>query len=153
MLIIIIFTLCPALHSTYTKRNCQYECLTNVIYSRCKCIMYYMPLFYENATICSDEHDKCLSKIPAKYASLAQCDCPPACSELLYGVSTSFAQLLEKNPITTATGLHSKNLAVLHAYFPIKVLRGYDRRELVTFTDFLCECPWLFSHSIHFRSI
>lgn len=126
-------------YSTYSKQNCQSECEAKVIYQRCKCIMYYMPLMYTNASICGKPHGKCLKKIPTNATQSGACGCLPACSELTYSASMSFARLLNESWITTTNGLLANDLAVLHAYFPMNVLRTYERREHVTFTDFLCE--------------
>lgn len=133
----------PSAIRTYSIRNCQIECQTKAVYDRCQCIMYFMPQVYENATVCGSQHSKCLSRVPAKYlAGMVQshiCDCFPSCSEITYSASMSFAQLLEHSPKVRSTGLPRTELAVMHAYLPVRALRNYDRKEHVTVTDFVCK--------------
>lgn len=113
-----------------------------MVYERCHCIMYYMPQMYENATICGSQHSQCLMQVPAKYlTNIVQshiCDCFPTCSEITYAASLSFAQLLEYSPKMHSMGLPRTEMAVMHVYSPVRIMRSYDRKEHATITDFVC---------------
>lgn len=81
---------------TYTKNNCEIECLTEFVYKSCGCVKFSMPR--ENRSkICSIHKIECISTAERNFMSQTQedetdgsnCNCLPSCTEIKYESQTS----------------------------------------------------------------
>lgn len=71
---------------TYTKSNCEMECLTNYTLTACGCVKFSMPRESESK-ICTATELKCVLETEREWLSLGtdeQCDCMPACTEISF---------------------------------------------------------------------
>ena len=84
---------------SYTKSNCDLECLTNFTPLTCGCVMFGMP-FDNNTEICSFENKDCASstEITWMYQKLnchlsemidCNCGCLPSCTSIQYNADVS----------------------------------------------------------------
>lgn len=83
---------------TYTKSNCEVECLINFTLSACGCVKFSM-LRDSDTKICNATKLNCVLDAEREWLSLstdasadAQCNCLPACTEISYD-----AQLRQTN--------------------------------------------------------
>lgn len=75
---------------TYTKSNCELECLANFTLSTCNCVKFSMPR--DNITkVCNATNLKCVLDAEREWLSFgteasadAQCGCFPACHEISF---------------------------------------------------------------------
>jgi len=81
---------------SYTKANCEYECMTNFAYSTCGCIKFSMPRT-KDMKVCGCAQNNCAEAIaetfPRSYYENAEnkkkfpdypCGCLPSCTEIKY---------------------------------------------------------------------
>jgi acid-sensing ion channel, other len=74
---------------TYTKVNCELECFSMLMHSKCNCLMFFMPKF-NDTPICGSADLHCylnfsLNWIRIKEASNS-CQCYPPCEDVEYNV-------------------------------------------------------------------
>lgn len=119
------------------------ECNAKIYLSYCKCILYYMPRFDDDITICGRSDDDCVDRVTKQVQmqvnSSFVCDCLPGCFEVTYDAESSMAPLLHKAPILSKTDLSSENVSVIHIYYKNNYFRSQKKDELIGFTEFLCK--------------
>lgn len=99
-----------------------------------------MAVIYNNVTICTTEHSKCVGKImKSRLRQTIEDICLLECSELKYTTSTSFAPLNENAPSILGTKLSIIDCTVLSIFSPTKSLRGREKKVQMSFTDFICK--------------
>ncbi|KAG4074411.1 hypothetical protein HA402_000390 [Bradysia odoriphaga] len=133
---------------TYSRKNCELECQSNLIFEACGCVLYYMPRTSNETSICNRDDYDCYSTtlraIEFRRNETFTCHCLPACFELSYGSEISNAhlgteQFHTKNNFIKAfgKGFVERNLAVMHIYYEYKFLRSSTKEEFIGFTEFL----------------
>jgi len=83
---------------TYTKANCEYECMTNLVYSTCECVKFSMPRT-KDMKVCKYLNYGCVNNMvkifPKSYYKDREnkknfpdypCGCLPSCTEIKYKV-------------------------------------------------------------------
>lgn len=127
------------------------ECLAKIYLNFCKCILYFLPRFHDDITICGRSDDMCIrrvtNQIEAQTNSTYACDCLPGCFELTYDGKLSTAPLLENTAILR--GFSAENVSVLHIFYKKKFFRSERKEELIGFTEFLCKRRFLSSMRNH----
>lgn len=114
------------------------------VYTECNCTLFYMPPMYPNVTACYFEHEICLQELynldggPLREND-QNCDCMPACSELEIHTTVSTTPMLENAYTSLYSTVSIEDMATLSVLLPSRFIRGYVRRELATFTEFICK--------------
>lgn len=85
------------LQRTYSRKNCELECESDLIYQACGCVLYYMPRMGNDTTICNRDDYDCYKTVK-QAIDLTQndsysCSCMPGCFELSYGSEVSLSRL------------------------------------------------------------
>lgn len=91
----------------YSKSNCELECLTNITWNECGCVLYWMPRNISTTKMCGINDYNCYSKTAYQYLNINiatasydptnrydipyKCNCLPRCNSVTY-----FAE--EKDP-------------------------------------------------------
>ncbi|XP_037037296.1 pickpocket protein 28-like [Bradysia coprophila] len=82
---------------TYSRKNCELECQSNLILEACGCVLYYMPRTSNETSICNRDDYDCYSNtmraIEFKRNETFTCHCLPACFELSFSGEISNAHL------------------------------------------------------------
>ncbi|XP_031627357.1 pickpocket protein 28-like [Contarinia nasturtii] len=128
-------------YRTYTRGNCQMECNAKIYLRQCNCILYYMPRFKDDITICGRSDEACIEKttlqIQEHNNTELLCDCLPSCFEVTYDSEISMAPLLPQAPLLAKQGLLGPNVSVMHIFFKNNYFRSQRKDELIGFTEFL----------------
>lgn len=123
------------------KQSCIMECIAKVYLSYCQCILYYMPRFESNITICGRSDDDCVKKVALGLQNQKNnsfvCDCLPGCFEVIYEAGVSMTPLLKHAPILTKNHLYHTNVSVMQIYYQNNYFRSQIKDELIDLTDFL----------------
>lgn len=86
---------------TYSRKNCELECQSNLIYQACGCVLYYMPRTSNETSICNRDDYDCYSTmmraIELRKNETFSCHCMPACFEIAYTAEISNAHLGTEN--------------------------------------------------------
>ncbi|SPP75060.1 blast:Pickpocket protein 28 [Drosophila guanche] len=135
-------------YQTYTRLNCEHECMAGYLYESCACIPFVYPQIYSNATTCGMRDTLCLHR--AQQAAIrpgwVKCrqQCLPGCFDLSYMASgfsfplaTSKFQLA--NPLVESINKSylSGNIAVINVYYRESVYYGNTKNAYVGLTEFL----------------
>ncbi|XP_022217735.2 pickpocket protein 28 [Drosophila obscura] len=135
-------------YKTYTRLNCENECMAGYLYVSCACIPFDYPQIYSNATTCGVKDTFCLRR--AQQAAIrpgwVKCrqQCLPSCFDLSYLASgfafplaTSKFQL--SNPLVESINKSylSENIAVINVYYRESVYYGNMKNAYVGLTEFL----------------
>lgn len=119
------------------------ECEAKIFLSNCNCILYYMPRFHEDITICGRSDSGCVSQVNRelrlKTNSSFICECLPGCYGIAYETEISLSPLLERSPLLEQNKLVASNTAMLHIYYKEQSVRSQRKEELIGFTEFLCK--------------
>lgn len=74
----------------YTQKNCEIECLTDVVIKNCNCVPFYL-ISEENVLTCSTQHMKCVKyyefyalQDQERFDVYKSCNCLPACNSVKY---------------------------------------------------------------------
>lgn len=71
---------------SYTKLNCEFECMSNYTLDKCSCVKFSMPRL-NSTPICRVDKISCYHDIMMKWPIKDNsCDCLPSCSEIQYGL-------------------------------------------------------------------
>lgn len=92
---------------SYTKIQCNLECLTNYTLHTCGCVQFSMPRT-QNTPVCDIDKIKCYQNAardwpkqdPMSNTSVAPCECYPPCRDIRYEISAKTHDLSEKNSLT-----------------------------------------------------
>ncbi|KAG5668407.1 hypothetical protein PVAND_016347 [Polypedilum vanderplanki] len=81
---------------SYTKANCEFECMANQTFETCGCVKFSMPR--ENHTkVCDETKIKCVLNVmmnfPNSNGNFESCDCLKPCSDIKYFVAFRDASL------------------------------------------------------------
>ncbi|CAG9862861.1 unnamed protein product [Phyllotreta striolata] len=108
-----------------------------------------------NITTCGRKQKECYQGAKFDMESITgmgiTCDCIPACYELVYLESKSFGGLLpvlnysEKEDWNVTTSYITRNLAILHIFFPTGQFTKEVKAELYGFTEILSNVGGLLS--------
>ncbi|XP_037951289.1 pickpocket protein 28-like [Teleopsis dalmanni] len=134
----------------YTQRNCNIECLTNIILKNCGCVEYFSPRFYGNETICGIREEQCVRRVRV-LATTAEdgrfdCDdiCLRSCFDLTYMPDFFSAIMYEPRIYATNPKMQNlsadevlENIAMVNLYFAENVYRSTKQSEFIGTTDFL----------------
>lgn len=119
------------------------ECDAKIYLSFCNCILYYMPRFDDEITICGRSDDACVEEVTAQVQLQKNrsfiCECLPGCFEVSYDTEVSMAPLLQQAPLLTKKGLAGPNVSVMHIFYKNNYFRSQKKNELIGFTEFLCK--------------
>jgi len=88
---------------SYTKLNCELECMTNYTYKTCGCVAFWMPKT-SDIKVCKFKDIKCFKHIFYKWASSYYedddnkhnfpdfpCNCYPTCTKIEYSIINEFS--------------------------------------------------------------
>ncbi|CAO1415887.1 unnamed protein product [Diamesa hyperborea] len=149
---------------SYTKSNCELECLANFTESICGCVKFGMPfdnkteicMFYQQA--CSEETEttwlqqklnqnlqQTNNKGPKLLNSkMSDCGCLQSCSSIKYTTETSQGSFL-KNDLLKVKGYDEDQYSsVVTIYIKDDDFIALKRSEFYGWTDFLSNCGGLF---------
>lgn len=100
-----------------------------------------MTPIYGNSPICDiNKHKSCFGdQLTIEYFEATKDVCLEACWELSYQTTTSFARIKNNSLLSNMLNLKGKDMAVLNVVMPLRSFRGFRKRKLITFTDFLCK--------------
>lgn len=119
------------------------ECLGKIYLQWCKCILYYLPRFNDDITICGRSDDECVNNVTDHLQSSMngshRCKCLPGCFEISYDTEVSMAPLLKNAPMLRKRGLSELNVSVVHIFYKESYYRSQKKEELIGFTEFLCK--------------
>jgi amiloride-sensitive sodium channel len=135
------------LFKIYSRKNCEMECVADLLQENCDCVLYYMPKM-EGSKICNKKKAVCYDNVLYSIASTENqnlsCICLPSCFEVVYEKEISSArlgagnfQMSEEIVMGKKADFLQKNVAVVHVYFQEKVFRSFTKGELIGFTEFL----------------
>lgn len=141
----------------YSKRNCEMECLTNMVRTHCGCVSHYMPKMFTNSSICGIQHAECvdLNRRTSMISDedLENCHdlCWPSCFDLTFDPDIFSIPLshdgfsVEQQIIQNMSNeFASKNIAMAHIFFKETTYRSSIQTEFIGKTDFLCKFIWHF---------
>lgn len=118
------------------------ECLADIYLRLCNCILYYLPRFNDDITICGRSDDKCKNNVTDHLQSQINgsyhCKCLPGCFEISYDTEVSMAPLLKNAPMLRKRGLSEQNVSIVHIFYKENYYRSQKKEELIGFTEFLC---------------
>lgn len=118
------------------------ECLAKIYLEACKCILYFLPRFDDDITICGRSDEKCTKNVTNEIQSRTNnaylCNCLPGCFEISYDAEVSMAPLLQNVPMLQKRGLLEPNVSVVHIFYKNNYFRSQKKEELIGFTEFLC---------------
>lgn len=140
--------------NTYSRKNCEMECVSLLVEKTCGCVLYFMPRNFNGSSICNRKKSQCYEKvlydIDHSGNSEFSCSCLPACFEFNYNKEMSVAKLghgsfqtQEEIFVDNGAEFVSNNIAVVHIFFVDNAFRSYTKGELIGFTDFLSGCGGL----------
>lgn len=152
----------------YTQNNCELECLSDFMLSRCGCVQFSM-LRNASMKICQQPDIKCYTlarevfflKQNATANEKIDCNCLPACTSLEYDYEIlqmkweekyflSILSSLEKN---TSSSLSQKSsdveFALVQMSFKDAEFLRMKRYEIYGFYDFVADCGGLLGKFIH----
>ncbi|XP_055390287.1 pickpocket protein 28-like [Condylostylus longicornis] len=97
----------------YTRKNCQLECEANILYNKCGCILFYLPMIVSNAKICGPYEFNCtiqtLNNVESyKYSNITCETCEP-----------------------------DDDITVIHFFYSRNYFQSQQLDVIITFTDFL----------------
>ncbi|XP_017148945.1 pickpocket protein 28 [Drosophila miranda] len=135
-------------YKTYSRLNCEHECMAGYLYESCACIPFDYPQIYSNATMCGMKDTLCLRRaqqaaIRPEWVKCRQ-QCLPSCFDLSYLASgfsfplaTSKFQLA--NPLVESMNKSylRENIAVINVYYRESVYYGNMKNAYVGLTEFL----------------
>lgn len=121
------------------------ECLAKIYLKRCNCILYFLPRFTDDITICGRSDNKCVKTVNDQIQSRSndslalQCKCLPGCFDIGYDAEVSMAPLLPNVPMLRKRGLLEPNVSIVHIFYKNNYYRSQKKEELIGFTEFLCK--------------
>lgn len=119
------------------------ECATKIYLKNCNCILYYLPRFDDNVTICGRSNAKCVDKTLEEMQMGRNksfvCDCLPGCFEITYESEISTSPLLVDAPILQKNNQSQPNVSYVQIFYKNYFYRSQQRDELIGFTEFLCK--------------
>lgn len=118
------------------------ECLAKAYLKQCNCILYFLPRFDDDITICGRSDEKCTKNLTDQIQSRPnnnpyQCKCLPGCFDISYDAEVSMAPLLPNVPMLQKRGLLEPNVSVVHIFYKNNYYRSQKKEELIGFTEFL----------------
>ncbi|XP_075157994.1 pickpocket protein 28-like [Haematobia irritans] len=85
----------------YTRRNCEMECNTKLVFRLCNCIPNYMPTIVANSSVCFLQDMTCVSMaervVADKETELCKHECLSGCNELTYFPDLFATPLTQRN--------------------------------------------------------
>ncbi|CAG9810958.1 unnamed protein product [Chironomus riparius] len=125
---------------SYTKVNCEYECMISFIYSTCGCVKFSMPRT-KDMKVCGFMESKCSGFIAARWPRSYYrnetnkrkfpeypCGCIPSCTEIKYRV----VKEVETNTVFSHLQFHS-NIKVIFVNSQIEKISNYVTYRLENF--------------------
>lgn len=138
-------------YRTYSRKNCELECEARILMQRCSCVLYYLPRFNPDVSICGPKDNFCTNQVQSEIESSnksVSCDsCLPACFELNYQTSLTATTMIYGDfrtsydfPPHIFNGSDKINdLSVMHFYYTSNIFRSTTKSEIFGFTEFLCK--------------
>lgn len=93
---------------TYTKVNCEHECMSNYTYERCGCTTFFMPRT-DDMKVCGFEQAACCNFVYKNWAKSFYeksvnkesfpdfpCNCYPTCTRIDYTIMAQFSMLFDQ---------------------------------------------------------
>ncbi|XP_054087733.1 pickpocket protein 28-like [Zeugodacus cucurbitae] len=136
-------------YRAYTQRNCEVECLMNMLLTYCGCVTHFLPIFYGNQTICSIYESSCVNRVQqqsmvTKNGNGCPEICWPSCYDLTYlpdffttPITHSGFQISNQVIKNMSSSYVEKNIAVVNIYFKESWYRSNKQSEYIGMTDFL----------------
>lgn len=113
----------------------------------CNCILYYMPRPKHNMTICGISNNECIKNVKIKMRmglnNSFYCNCPYGCHAIKYEMALSSTPMFDHAPLLQRYNLTVENTSILHVYYQSSFYRSQNKEELIGFTEFLCEYPFI----------
>lgn len=107
------------------------ECEARIFLSNCNCVLYYMPRFHEDITICGRSDNVCVNEVNnqlrSKTNSSFVCECLPGCYALFYDTEISLSPLLARSPLLQRKKLLASNTAMMHIYYKEQSTRSQKK--------------------------
>lgn len=137
-------------YKVYTQRNCEVECLTNMLLTYCGCVTHYSPKFFGNQSICSIYELSCVNRVHQQsMVSKNGNGCPeicwPSCFDLTYlpdffitPLTHSGFQISNQIIENISSSYVERNIAVVNIYFKESWYRSNKQSEYIGITYFLC---------------
>lgn len=137
--------------SHYTQRNCELECVAQMMMKHCGCLSFYMPKVYFNATTCSINDVTCVERVRLNTnpfePDVCRNVCLPSCYDLTFSADFFWAPLshddffITNRKVQTLSPQYAvKNIAVVNTYFKENSYRSNIQTEFIGISDFLCGC-------------
>ncbi|XP_055372760.1 pickpocket protein 28-like [Condylostylus longicornis] len=132
-------------YKTYTRKNCEQECIAKHMARECGCVLYYLPRLASDIKICGPVDNDCTRHIENKISeannNITCEDCYPACFDLSYLSSISSVKI---NPNTfmeysniSKQELILNDIAIVHFFYGSNFFRSMTKDEIIGFTEFL----------------
>lgn len=138
----------------FNFQNCQTECEARLYLAYCNCVLYYMPRFEDDITICGPFATECVSRVTRelqiKTNASFLCECLPGCFAVNYNTEISLSPLLPRSTWLLDNGLTAPDTAIVHIYYKENTVRSQRKEQLIGFTEFLCKFNFEID-SIEFR--
>nr|XP_036227735.1 pickpocket protein 28-like [Bactrocera oleae] len=136
-------------YKVYTQRNCEVECLMNMLLTYCGCVTHYAPLSFANQTVCSIYELSCVNRVQqqsmvTKNGNGCPEICLPSCYDISYLPDFFYTPLtharfqISNQLIKNMSGPYvENNIAVVNIYFKESWYRSSKQSEYIGITDFL----------------
>jgi hypothetical protein len=119
---------------SYTKSNCEKECLSDFIYQNCSCVLFY---HYRNASmeICDLFNASCVINIESIFSNMHRgqasidCDCPKECDQITYDLE------YHKRKFKRNFSNISSDQSILTLKYKVDEIYPMRRYQLFTFYD------------------
>ncbi|XP_039756677.1 pickpocket protein 28-like [Pararge aegeria] len=134
----------------YTQSNCEYECLTNFTYARCRCVHFAMPLELSTMDIEDEGRGDVTTEEAIRIAE--ECNCLPACTSITYETEVTQTELHENErheyKVVTGNNSHSGDIKTSKVsnviiFFKRPLFDIFKRCELYGTSDILASCGGL----------
>lgn len=139
----------------YTQKNCEFECLTNYTLTRCGCVKFSMPRYFDTI-ICDWSDIYCYNTAESNFMAEDlrmkfgktlndhTCNCLPSCTSISYGIETSqgdYESDAQSNEFLSEVPAIRR--AELKIYFKDMQFTTLRRSELYGWIDFIANCGGL----------
>ncbi|XP_070504562.1 uncharacterized protein [Chironomus tepperi] len=126
----------------YTKVNCEQECLSNLMFSKCNCVEYFM---IRNSTtpVCPSSEKKCIDMIRAEFEeNRSACGCLQPCEYVKYNLEVEETMLMGRRVSKPIADLSPDEsildfISKITVHFKSSTFSRYVRKKQFNEVDFL----------------
>lgn len=134
----------------YTRRNCEMECDSQLLFRLCHCIPYYMAMTQPNASVCFLKDMECVDlaerMIVDSQTLACKAECLAGCQEIMFYPDLFVSPLTRRNyslldPYfrNVSTEVLQRDIALVQFYYEENFFRGNTKVPYTGFTEFLCK--------------